>query len=120
MERIARFDVNTGTTLERAAQTVAGEAGWHMDGHGAIYCDEKAYIGASLTEVAEAMKDLRLVNDYGGVIWSRIEELTSEDGTDGGWQRSTWLPYSPRHVPGLLGLYIAQAVGDRRRRGVTA
>ena len=55
MERIARFDVTTGTTLERAAQAVAGDAGWHMDGHGAVYCDEKAYIGASLTEVAEAL-----------------------------------------------------------------
>ena len=120
MERIARIDVNTRTTLERAAQTVAGQAGWHMDGHGAVYCDVKTYIGASLTEVAEAMKDLRLVNDYGDVIWSRIEELTSEDGADRGWQRSTWLPDSPRYSPGWLGLCIARAVGDRRRRGVTA
>lgn len=120
MERIACVDANTRTTLERAGQSVAGLAGWHMDGRGAIYCDVKTYIGASLTEVSEAMKDLDLVDDDGHVKWGRLEELTSVSKTGGGWQRSTWLRYSPRHVPGHLGRFIAQAVGDRRRRGVTA
>ena len=115
MEQIADVELNSGTTLERAAQTVAGEAGWHTDGTGAIYCDQKTYIGASLTEVGKVMERLGFINDSGSVFWEDIEKWMNDSEADEGFYKSLWRKDSPMHARGRFGWRIAGEVGSARR-----
>lgn len=108
---------NTGTTVERAAQTVLSMAGWFMDGMGAIYDEAGAYVAASLTEVAEPMKRRQFVGDEGRVYWGTIDDFVKEDIGD----QFTWIlmrgyaPYGKVFAGGYLGYALARDVGCIRR-----
>src|SRR6476620_3726623 len=73
---------------EALAQAIAATADWMRDGSGAIFDQEGIYVGASLTEVAAAMRSMGWFSPIDapatGVNWRELEGIVEDDEKDTG------------------------------------
>lgn len=68
---------------EALAQAVAAAANWMRDGNGAIFDQDGIYVGASLTEVAAAMRSMSWFTperaEATGINWRELESIVEDD-----------------------------------------
>lgn len=83
MRPITRVDHTYDVTDEVLAQAIAAAANWQRDDSGAIFDQQEIYVGASLTEVAIAMRNMGwlspLLAQTTGVNWRALEAILDED-----------------------------------------